>query len=74
MACPAVELITDYLEDALAARQRADVEQHLTLCPHAAAHVAEPRITVAATGHVDAGDLSSLMCQTLIERHWHSRQ
>ncbi|MGH2836157.1 MAG: zf-HC2 domain-containing protein, partial [Solirubrobacteraceae bacterium] len=35
-----VELISDYLEDALPARERRRLEHHLAGCPHCSAYLA----------------------------------
>ena len=69
----AVELITDYLEDALPAGQRADLEQHLDVCPHCAEYLNQLRATIAATGRIDADELPSDMKQTLIRLYRQTR-
>lgn len=53
----AVELITDYLDDALPREQRRRLENHLAACPHCAAYLAQIRATIAALGRVTAEDL-----------------
>ncbi len=63
----AVELITDYLDDALPARRRADLERHLSVCMHCPEYIAQLKATIAATGRVDADQLSPEMKQTLIQ-------
>jgi anti-sigma factor RsiW len=45
-----VELVTAYLEDALAAGERARFDEHLTECPDCVEYVAQFRRTVAAVG------------------------
>lgn len=69
----AVELITDYLEDALPARQRADLEHHLSVCPRCAEYLAQLKATIAATGRVDSDQLSPDMKQTLIQLYRQNR-
>ena len=44
-----VELVTDYLEDALPAHERARFEAHLDECDACAAYVEQMRTTVALT-------------------------
>jgi anti-sigma factor RsiW len=70
----AVELITDYLEDALPAKQRADLERHLSACPNCAQYLTQLQATIAATGQVDSDQLSPEMKQTLIRLYRQSRQ
>jgi anti-sigma factor RsiW len=53
-----VEIITDYLEDALDPRDRLDVEEHLALCPGCQAYLDQMRSTVRALGHVPIDTLS----------------
>ncbi|HEX6458615.1 MAG TPA: zf-HC2 domain-containing protein [Thermoleophilaceae bacterium] len=45
-----VELVTDYLENALPADERQRFEEHLALCPGCVTYVDQIRQTVAATG------------------------
>ncbi len=54
----AVELVTDYLEGALTAADRARFEAHLAVCPHCTEYLREMRITIAAAGRVEPGSLS----------------
>jgi anti-sigma factor RsiW len=53
-----VEIITDYLEDALDPRDRLVVEEHLALCPGCQAYLDQMRSTVRALGHVPIDTLS----------------
>jgi anti-sigma factor RsiW len=69
----AVELITDYLDDALPARQRADLEQHLSVCSHCTEYLAQLKATIAATGRVDSDQLSPDVKQTLIQLYRQNR-
>lgn len=48
----AVELVTDYLEDRLPARQRKRFEAHLAACPHCATYLDQIRTTIALAGSV----------------------
>ena len=53
----AVELVTDYLEDALSPRDRARLEAHLAECPHCSEYLTQMRVTIAATGRVTVESL-----------------
>jgi anti-sigma factor RsiW len=70
----AVELITDYLEDALPARQRSDLEHHLSMCPHCAEYLTQLKIAITATGRVETDKLTPQMRQTLIQLYRQTRQ
>jgi anti-sigma factor RsiW len=54
----AVELVTDYLEGALAPRERARFEFHLSACPHCAEYFAQMRRTIDALGRIEPDDLA----------------
>jgi anti-sigma factor RsiW len=45
-----VELVTDYLEDALRPAERSRFEEHLELCPGCVTYVEQIRDTVLAVG------------------------
>ncbi|MCW2540096.1 MAG: anti-sigma factor [Frankiales bacterium] len=62
----AVELITDYLDKALPGRQRADVERHLSRCPHCSEYLRQLKATIMAIGRVDSDQLSPDVKNTLI--------
>ena len=62
----AVELATNYLDGALPASERRAFEAHLKVCPHCAEYLAQLQIAIEATGHVDTGELSTDMRDTLI--------
>ena len=53
----AVELVTDYLEDALPRAERARFEKHLAVCPHCREYLAQMRVTIAAMGRVEPESL-----------------
>ena len=71
----AVNLITDYLDDALDQRDRERLEAHLATCPHCSEYLAQIRATIAATGHVEPDDLSSGALDDLVTlyRSWRSQ-
>jgi anti-sigma factor RsiW len=67
-----VELITDYLEDALPRSQRRRFEAHLAGCEHCTEYLAQMRVTIAATGRLGAEDLTPAMREEFgsIFRSW----
>ena len=67
MACrDAVELMTDYLEDALAPRSRRRFETHLARCTACVAYLDQMRATVAALGHLRPDDLPAAVRAELV--------
>jgi anti-sigma factor RsiW len=70
----AVELMADYLDDALPARDRATLERHLRQCPHCAAYLAQLRATIAATGRAEATDLTPDARAALVELYRRTRR
>jgi anti-sigma factor RsiW len=52
-----VELVTDYLEGALAPEELARFEHHLTLCEGCVWYVEQIRMTVAAVGRIGEEDV-----------------
>lgn len=71
-----VELISDYLEDALSARERRRLEHHLAGCPHCSAYLAQMRETLRLTGRLVPEDLSPEMQREFSEvyRQWRSER
>jgi anti-sigma factor RsiW len=68
LACrDAVELATDYLEGALAWRQRRSYERHLRNCPNCRAHFEQIRTMVATLGNIEPEALSSAAQQDLMD-------
>jgi anti-sigma factor RsiW len=53
-----VELVSDYLEGALPAREHARFEAHIAGCDHCAAYLRQMRETVALLGTLPADALS----------------
>lgn len=53
-----VELITDYLEDALPRRQRRRFAKHLAGCPNCTEYLEQMRTTIAVTGRLRTHDLT----------------
>jgi len=56
-----VELITDYLEDALPRAQRRRFEAHLAGCEHCSEYLVQMRATIAVSGRLRAEDLTPAM-------------
>jgi anti-sigma factor RsiW len=67
-----VEVITDYLEGALPARDRIRFEEHLAVCGKCQEYVAQFRRTIAAVGVVKEQDLEPEVRAGLMEafRGW----
>ena len=77
LACQeVVELITDYLEDALSKRDRRRLEQHLAGCPDCTAYLAQMRETLRLAGRVTPEDLTPEMAEEFSEifRRWSSER
>ena len=55
-----VELITDYLEDALSDDVRTRIEAHLDTCPGCSAALEQLRIVVNLTGELTESDVEDL--------------
>ena len=62
----AVELVTDYLEDALSPAQRRRFEAHLAHCPDCPEYLAQMRAIVALAGRVTPDDLTPRMREELV--------
>jgi hypothetical protein len=67
-----VELVTDYLEGALAAADRRRFESHLAGCRHCAEYLAQIRETVRLAGRITPEDLPPEMSTDLMDlyRRW----
>lgn len=67
LTCQAVvELVTDYLEDALPTRDRASFETHLATCAECSVYVDQIRQTIHAV-HKVGQDLPIPSCDDLVE-------
>jgi anti-sigma factor RsiW len=53
-----VELVTDYLEGALPARDRARFERHIAGCPHCTTYLEQMRITIRTLGRLPEDTIS----------------
>ena len=69
-----VEMISDFLEGALPARERRRLEHHLSGCPHCSAYLAQMRETLRLTGRLVPADLSPEMQREFsdVYRRWRS--
>jgi anti-sigma factor RsiW len=69
-----VELITDYLEDALPRAQRRRLEAHLAACENCTEYLEQMRATVRLTGSLQADDLTPEMREEFaaLYRRWRS--
>ena len=56
-----VELITDYLEDALPRSQRRRFEAHIAACEHCNEYLEQMRTTIRLSGRLQSGDLTPAM-------------
>jgi anti-sigma factor RsiW len=67
-----VELVTNYLEDALPAADRKRFEKHLAGCPHCTEYLAQMRETIRLAGRVTPEDLTPEMRTDLTDlyRRW----
>ena len=67
-----VELVTDYLEDALSAADRRRFDRHLAGCPHCTEYLAQMRETIRLAGRVEPEDLTPAMRTDLTDlyRRW----
>ena len=70
----AVELVTDYLEGALGAPERARLEAHLAACPHCAEYLAQMRRTLDVLGRLDPEALEPEVRDEMVAlyRRWQS--
>jgi anti-sigma factor RsiW len=62
-----VELVTDYLEDALSAADRRRLEEHLAGCPHCTEYLAQMRETIRLAGRLTPEDLTPDMTSELTD-------
>ena len=55
-----VEVVTDYLEGAMADRERERLEAHLRACPHCTRYLEQLRVTIRLTGRLTTDDVDAL--------------
>jgi anti-sigma factor RsiW len=63
-----VELVTDYLEDALSDLDRTRFEEHIALCPMCQVHLEQLRITIRELGRLGESDIDPVVFAELQER------
>jgi anti-sigma factor RsiW len=63
-----VELVTDYLEDALSELDRARFEEHIALCPMCQVHLEQLRVTVRELGSLHERDIDPGVLAEMQER------
>jgi anti-sigma factor RsiW len=56
-----VEMITDYLEEALSRSERRRFEAHLEGCEHCTEYLDQMRVTIRLTGRLQSEDLTPAM-------------
>jgi anti-sigma factor RsiW len=61
-----VELVTEYLEGALAPADHARFETHIAGCEHCSAYVEQMRLTLAVVGHIEPDALDPHVEQALL--------
>ena len=61
-----VELVTDYLEDALPRPERARFDAHIAGCDHCTAYIEQMRTTIALTGRLQAEELPAAAVEPLL--------
>lgn len=71
-----VELVTDYIEDALSRSDRRRFEAHLRKCPNCTAYLEQMRATIRATGSLHPDDLTPEVRHelTALFRDWQSER
>ena len=67
-----VELVTAYLDDALAPADRERFEEHLVFCDGCDGYLEQIRLTIQATGHLRPDSLPAELEERLLEafREW----
>ena len=62
-----VELVTDYLEDWLSARERQRFEAHLRICPGCRTYLEQMRQTLRALGHLPAESIEPESIERMLQ-------
>lgn len=70
------ELITDYLEGAMPAADRARFDQHLSTCRHCRAYLEQMRMTIATLGRLTPESIAPPVQDELLRRFrtWRSER
>jgi anti-sigma factor RsiW len=69
-----VELVTEYLEDALSPVDRDRFEEHIALCPMCQVHLEQLRVTIRELGRVSESDIDPAVLaeMTALFRDWNA--
>jgi len=62
------ELITDYLEDAMPAAERARFDEHLSNCPYCRAYLQQMRMTIGTLGRLTPDSIPRPVQDELLRR------
>jgi anti-sigma factor RsiW len=67
-----VELVTEYLEDALTPADRARFDAHVSGCDHCSTYLDQMRITLSLVGHMEPDELAPEMERELLDafKNW----
>ena len=70
-----VELLSDYLDDALAPAERARVQEHLATCPECTAYLEQLRTTIGMLGRLREEDVPPRILSAFVAafRRWRAR-
>jgi predicted anti-sigma-YlaC factor YlaD len=68
-----VELVSDYLEDAMTELDRALFEEHLAMCDGCSAYLEQMRVTLRVAGALAPEAVDPAVCAHLVDafRGWH---
>lgn len=71
-----VELVTDYHEGALSARDRRRFDEHIARCPHCTAYLEQMQITIRTVGRLREDSIDPGMRDELLVvfRDWSARR
>jgi anti-sigma factor RsiW len=69
-----VEVVTDYLEGTMSARDRKRFDKHIASCPHCTAYLEQMQITIRTVGRLREDSLDPQMREALLVafRDWRS--
>ena len=69
-----VELVTDYLEGALPARERRRFDEHISKCPHCTTYLDQMQITIRTVGRLREYSIEPRMRDELLAvfRDWNA--
>jgi hypothetical protein len=69
-----VELVTEYLERAMLADERARFEEHIASCPWCSRYLDQMEVTLRSVGRIEGESLSPTARNALLHafRDWHT--